>query len=79
MAKANGGVRPLDVEIAAYQERAAQLEASHKGKWVVFSGKALIAIHETFEAAAEDAAQRFGRAPCLVRQIGGQMIATYRR
>ena len=74
MAKANGGRRPLGTEIAAYQKQAAQLEASHQGKWVVFKGKTLIALHDTFEAAAEDAVQRFGRGPFLIRQIGASPI-----
>jgi len=74
MAKENGAERPLDAEIAAYQQQAAQLEASHKGKWVVFKRKSLIAIHDTFEAAAEDAVERFGRGPFLIRQIGAPPI-----
>jgi hypothetical protein len=74
MNKPNGERRALDTEIAAYQKQAAQLEASHRGKWVVFKDKALIAIHDTFEAAAENAAQRFGRGPYLIRQIGAPPI-----
>ena len=68
MAKANGGGRPLDTEIAAYQKQAAQLEAAHPGKWAVFKGKSLVAIHETFDAAAAGAVNQFGRGPFLIRQ-----------
>ena len=66
--------KALQVEIAAYQQQAAQLEASHLGKWVVFKGTALIAVYDTFEAAAEDAVERFGRGPFLIRQVGAPPI-----
>jgi hypothetical protein len=74
MSKANGDRRPLDTEIAAYQKQAAKLEASHRGKWAVFKGKKLVAIHETFDAAATDAVNQFGRGPFLIRQIGAPPI-----
>ncbi len=73
MSKPNGG-RPLDTEIAAYQRQAADLEASYLGKWVVFKGATLMAIHESFETAAEDAIGQFGRGPYLIRQIGAPPI-----
>src|SRR4051794_23821294 len=60
----------LAAEIAAYRHESARLETDHMGKWVVFKGPDLIAIHETFEAAAEDAVERFGRGPFLIRQVG---------
>jgi hypothetical protein len=64
----------LDVELSAYHEQATRLEASHPGEWVVFKGSALIGIHPTFEAAAEEAVARFGRGPFLIRQIGAPPI-----
>jgi hypothetical protein len=74
MANANGEQRPLDAEIAAYQKQATELEASHFGKWVIFKETTLIATHETFEGAAKDAVQRFGRGPFLIRQVGAPPI-----
>lgn len=74
MAKANGG-RPLDIEIAAYEKQAVRLEALHRGKWAVFKGNSLVAIHETFDAASADAVNQFGRGPFLIRQIGAPPIA----
>lgn len=74
MAQANGERRPLDIEIAAYQKHASELEASHFGKWALFKGDALIAIHDTFEATAMDAVEQFGRGPFLIRQIGAPPI-----
>jgi TPP-dependent pyruvate/acetoin dehydrogenase alpha subunit len=64
----------LAAEIAAYQHESARLEASQMGKWVVFKGSDLIAIYETFDAAAEDAVERFGRGPFLIRQVGASPI-----
>lgn len=60
----------LAVEIAAYERESAGLEASHRDKWVVFQGDALIAIYDSFDAAAADAVTRFGRGPYLIRQVG---------
>lgn len=73
MSKTNGG-RPLDIEIAAYQEQAARLETSHPGKWVVFKNAALIDVYESFDDAAKDATSQFGRGPYLIRQIGAPPI-----
>jgi hypothetical protein len=67
-------MRTLDTELSAYRTKAAELEASHPGKWVIFKGPALIGIHDTLEAAAEDAVARFGHGPYLIRQIGAAPI-----
>lgn len=64
----------LDHELAAYRQQAGRLEATHAGKWVVFKESALVGVHETFEQAARDAVNRFGRGPYLIRQIGAPPI-----
>jgi hypothetical protein len=64
----------LDAELRAYRTRAAELEASHPGKWVIFKGAALISIHDSLETAAEDAVARFGHGPYLIRQVGAAPI-----
>lgn len=64
----------LDVELSAYRMKAAELEANHPGKWVIFKGATLIGVHDTLEAAAEDAVARFGQGPYLIRQIGAAPI-----
>jgi hypothetical protein len=64
----------LDAELSAYRQQAALLETAHLGKWVVFKDTNLIAIHDTFDQAAEDAVARFGRGPFLIRQIGAPPI-----
>jgi hypothetical protein len=72
--EAGGHVAALDVELNAYRQEAPRLEASHMGKWVIFRGSALVSIHETLEAAAEDAVAQFGHGPYLIRQIGAAPI-----
>jgi hypothetical protein len=62
-------------EIAAYDEMRADLEAGSLGKWALVHNRALIGTYDTFEAAAEDAVQRFGRGPYLIRQIGAPPIS----
>ncbi len=69
------GMAELRDEIAAYDEMRADLEAGSLGKWALVHNRALIGTYDTFEAAAEDAVQRFGRGPYLIRQIGAPPIS----
>ncbi len=60
----------LKNEIAAYERMRNDLEVEHLGKWVVMHHEKLVGTYESFEAAAEDAVQNFGRGPYLIRQVG---------
>ena len=60
----------LDIELAAYRQEETQLAFLHPGKWVVFKGATRVAIHDSFNEAAEDAVSKFGRGPYLIRRIG---------
>lgn len=60
----------LQEEISAYDAMRAALETKFLGKWALVHDRTLIGTYETFEAVAEDAVQRFGRGPYLIRQIG---------
>ena len=40
------------------------------GRWVVFHAEKLEGDFDSFEAAAEFAAKKFGRGPYLIRQVG---------
>ena len=60
----------LNGEIAAYEKMQDSLEAEHMGKWVVIHDGVLIATYDSFEAAADDAVEKFGRGPFLIRQVG---------
>ena len=60
----------LDIDIAAYNERRADLVAKHNGQWVLFYQGKLIGLFDSLESAAETAVSRFGRGPYLIRQIG---------
>ncbi len=60
----------LDSEIAAYDTMRQDLEANHMGKWTLVHDSKLVALYDSFQAAAEDAVSRFGRGPYLIRQVG---------
>ena len=47
-----------------------KLEADHLMRWAVVHTEQLVGIYGTFESAAHDAMQKFGRGPYLIRQIG---------
>ncbi len=64
----------LSEEIAAYQLIQADLEAEHLGEWVLIHDRKLEGIFETFDLAAQEAVQRFGRGPYLIRQIGAPPV-----
>ena len=60
----------LQKEIDAYERMQDHLEAEHFRKWVVFHDEELIGTYESFQDAAVDAVERFGRGPYLIRQVG---------
>ena len=61
---------PLAVEIATFEGVQAELERNHAGKFVVVKGRNVVGSWDTFDAAAREAATRFGRGPYLIRQVG---------
>ena len=60
----------LSEEIQAYEPIRDQLEADEWGKWVVVHDRELFGIYPSFEEAAEDAVEHFGRGPYLIRKVG---------
>ncbi len=60
----------LKTEIAAYERMRDDLELEHFGEWVVVHDEKLVGAYESFEHAADDAVQRFGRGPYLIRRVG---------
>jgi hypothetical protein len=64
----------LELEIEAYAAMRERLEAKHTGKWVVLKDRKLIDLYDSFELAAQNAVQRFGRGPYLIRQVGAQPV-----
>jgi hypothetical protein len=63
-------VADIRADIAAYEAMRNELEVDNQSKWVLFHDRQLISIHDSFEEAAEEAVQEFGRGPYLIRQIG---------
>ncbi|MGA2340000.1 MAG: hypothetical protein ABSF75_08895 [Terracidiphilus sp.] len=64
----------IDREIAAYETMRSDLENQHMGEWVIVSGEKLIGVFSSFDEAARDAVQKFGRGPYLIRQVGAPPI-----
>jgi len=64
----------LDQEIAAYEIMRPDLENRHMGEWVLVSDEKLIGVFSSFDEAAKEAVQRFGRGPYLIRQIGAPPV-----
>ena len=64
----------LRQEILAYDAMRSELESDHFGEWVVVHNREVAGTYETFEEAAEDAVQRFGRGPYLIRRVGAGPI-----
>ncbi len=60
----------LTKEIAAYERMRNELETDHLGKWALVHDEVLVEVYATFEEAAAEAVQRFGRGPYLIREIG---------
>jgi hypothetical protein len=60
----------LREDIAAFDRMQSQLEAEHFHEWAVFREGKLAGVYHDFEAAAEDAIERFDDGPYLIRQIG---------
>lgn len=61
-------------EIEAYERMRKDLEGAHMGKWVLIRHLKLVAVFDSFEAAAEDAVKRFGAGPYLIRQVGAPSV-----
>lgn len=61
-------------DIAAYAKMQEGLEEKHMGKWVLFHDEVIVAVYDSFEAAAEDAVRLFGRGPYLIRQVGAPPV-----
>ena len=64
----------VEAEIVAYEKMRRELEAKHMGKWVLFHDLSLISTYDSFEDAAKDAINRFGRGPYLIRHIGAPSV-----
>ena len=64
----------LEQEIATYERLRPALEAEHRMRWVVIRGAEHVGTYPSFQEAAEDAIQKFGRGPYLIRQVGAPPI-----
>lgn len=60
----------IDKNIAAFEKVRNELEKDSIGKWVLFHEEKHIGTFDSFEAAAEEATEKFGAGPYLIRQVG---------
>jgi hypothetical protein len=65
----------IDREIVAYGTMRAELENRHMGEWVLIFGESLIGVFASFDEAAMNAVQKFGRGPYLIRQVGAPPVS----
>jgi len=65
----------LQNEIAAFKKLQPELEANHMGRWVLIHQRQLVGHYASFDAAADEAVQRFGRGPFLIRRVGAKPVA----
>jgi hypothetical protein len=65
----------VKTDIAAFEKMQPELEEKYMGKWVIFHNEKFVAVHGSFESAAQDAVARFGRGPFLIRQVGVSSIS----
>lgn len=62
-------------DIEAYEEMRSSLETDHLGEWVVVYEQELVGIFPSFETAATEAVEKFGRGPYLIREVGEVAIS----
>jgi len=67
-------MNPLSDDIATFDRLKADLEAQHFGDWVIIRGGAFVGAYPSFDAAAEQAIDRFDRGPYLIRQVGAPPV-----
>ena len=60
----------LKPDLDAYEACRESLEKRHPGRYVLFHATAFEGVHDSFHEAPKDAAERFGDAPFLIRQVG---------
>jgi hypothetical protein len=64
----------IDSELAAFDAMRQELENHHMGEWILIHSGKLEGNFESFDAAAENAIERFGRGPYLIRQVGAPPV-----
>ncbi len=64
----------LTEELEAYEALRLELESKALGQWVLVHDRQLINTYPSFEQAAEEAVEKFGRGPYLIKQIGAPPV-----
>jgi hypothetical protein len=67
-------VSSIQDEIDAFNKLQPELETKHMGEWILIRDRKVVGLFPTFDAAAAEALQRFGRGQYLIREIGAEPI-----
>ncbi len=60
----------LDKDISAFEKMRENFETNYMGKWVLLHDEKMIGAFDTFNDAAHEATQKFGKGPYLIREVG---------
>ena len=66
----------LQANMAAYATMRERLEKESRGQWILIHDERLIGTYASFEDAAADAIEQFGRGPYHIREIGASDTVT---
>lgn len=61
-------------EIKAYEALQDELEATHRGEWILMKDRKQIGLFSSFEQAAAEGLRLYGRGSYLIREIGAEPI-----
>ena len=74
MSESGEMVKPLELELRAYDRERARLEGEHRGKFVLIRGEEIVGIFDDFQTASKHAAQRFKQESYLIHCIATEMM-----
>lgn len=60
---------PLYKDIQAFKQQFEELEEHYPGKFVIFRDGEFVGAYDTFNSAANEAVERFGNEPFLIRPV----------
>ncbi|MGD2131949.1 MAG: hypothetical protein PVI23_04095 [Maricaulaceae bacterium] len=69
-------MRYVSEELETFLEQEPALLAEYEGRWVVISGREVVGIFESYQAATELAVTDYQHGSFLIRRIGGTPAET---
>jgi hypothetical protein len=59
----------LEVETRTFEARQAEFQKRYPGKVIILHGTELVGAFDSMDIAIREAIDRFGNAPCLIREV----------